>query len=177
MLCAHTLGTGILPMTPVAHVFGDIGVRAFFVLSGFLITTLLLRERARDGTISLRGFYLRRALRIFPAFYAYLAVLIVLRAAGTIAPSNSDLAFAGTYTMNFHAERAWQVGHLWSLSVEEQFYLAWPLTLIVLGTRRALILALAAIAVAPLVRMVTWVSWPALRELTDQMFPCVFDAL
>jgi peptidoglycan/LPS O-acetylase OafA/YrhL len=177
VLCAHTLGTGILPMTPVAHVFGDIGVRAFFVLSGFLITTLLVRERARHGTISLRGFYLRRALRIFPAFYAYLAVLILLRAAGIIAPSNSDLVFAGTYTMNFHAERAWQVGHLWSLSVEEQFYLAWPLTLILLGTRRALVLALAAIAVAPVVRMVTWADWPALRELTDQMFPCVFDAL
>jgi peptidoglycan/LPS O-acetylase OafA/YrhL len=177
VLCAHTLGTGILPMTPAAHVFGDIGVRAFFVLSGFLITTLLLRERARRGAISLRGFYLRRALRIFPAFYAYLAVLLVLRAAGTIAPSNSDLVFAGTYTMNFHAERAWQVGHLWSLSVEEQFYLAWPLTLIVLGTRRALVLALAAIAVAPVIRGATWVGWPALRELTDQMFPCVFDAL
>jgi peptidoglycan/LPS O-acetylase OafA/YrhL len=177
VLCAHAMGTGMLPMTPAAHVFGDIGVRAFFVLSGFLITTLLLRERARQGSISLRGFYLRRALRIFPAFYAYLAVLIVLRAAGYISPSNSDLAFAGTYTMNFHAERAWQVGHLWSLSVEEQFYLAWPLTLILVGTRRALAVALAAIALAPVVRMVTWVGFPALRELTDQMFPCVFDAL
>jgi peptidoglycan/LPS O-acetylase OafA/YrhL len=177
VLCAHALGTGILPMTAAAHVFADVGVRAFFVLSGFLITTLLLRERSRHGAISLRGFYLRRALRIFPAFYGYLAVLLVLRAAGYLTVSNTDLAFAGTYTMNFHAERAWHVGHLWSLSVEEQFYLVWPLTLFVLRTRRALVVALAAIAVAPVVRIATWVGWPHLRGLTDQMFPCVFDAL
>src|SRR6185295_707232 len=119
VLCAHTLGTGILPMTSRVHVFGDIGVRTFFVLSGFLITTLLLRERARFGAISLRGFYLRRALRIFPAFYTFLAVVIVLRAAGLATASDRDLVFAGTYTMNFHADRAWHVGHLWSLSVEE----------------------------------------------------------
>ena len=177
VLCAHALGTGILPMTSRAHVFGDIGVRSFFVLSGFLITTLLLRERARHGGISLRGFYLRRALRIFPAFYAFLAVVIALRAAGYIAVSDRDLAFAGTYTMNFHAERAWYVGHLWSLSVEEQFYLAWPLTLVVLGMRRALMVALVGIAVAPVFRLATWYGWPELRALTDQMFPCVFDAL
>jgi len=177
VLCAHALGTGILPMTGRTHVFADIGVRSFFVLSGFLITTLLLRERARHGGISLRGFYLRRALRIFPAFYTFLGVVIVLRAAGYITVSDRDLAFAGTYTMNFHAERAWYVGHLWSLSVEEQFYLAWPLTLIMLGTRGALVVALVGIAVAPGVRLATWYGWPELRALTDQMFPCVFDAL
>jgi peptidoglycan/LPS O-acetylase OafA/YrhL len=177
VLCAHSLGTGILPMSSAAHALADVGVRSFFVLSGFLITTLLLRERARHGAISLRGFYLRRALRIVPAFYTYLAVLIVLRAAGLVTASNGDLAFAGTYTMNFHAERAWHVGHLWSLSVEEQFYLAWPLTLIVLRTRSALVVAAAAIAIAPVVRLAAWAGWPALRGLTDQMFPCVFDAL
>jgi peptidoglycan/LPS O-acetylase OafA/YrhL len=177
VLCAHSLGTGILPMSTRAHVFADIGVRTFFVLSGFLITTLLLRERARSGAISIRGFYLRRALRIFPAFYTFLAVVVVLRAAGLADASDRDLVFAGTYTMNFHADRAWHVGHLWSLSVEEQFYLAWPLTLIALGTRRALFVAVAAIAVAPAVRLAIWYGWPELRALTDQMFPCVFDAL
>ena len=176
VLCAHALGNGVLPMFSMAHVFGDIGVRSFFVLSGFLITTLLLRERARGG-ISLRGFYLRRALRIFPAFYVYLLVVIALRAAGLVPVSDQDLAFAGSYTMNFHAERAWAVGHLWSLSVEEQFYLVWPLTLVALGVRRALLVALAAIAVAPLVRLVAWYGWPQVRDLTDQAFPCIFDSL
>jgi peptidoglycan/LPS O-acetylase OafA/YrhL len=177
VLFAHTLGTGALPMFAAAHPFADIGVRSFFVLSGFLITTLLLRERERSGRISLRGFYLRRALRIFPAFYAYLAVVIALRAAGGAIASDRDLAFAGGYAMNFHAERAWVVGHLWSLAVEEQFYLAWPLTLVVLGARRALGVALAAIALAPVVRVAVWYGCPELRDLTDQAFPCVFDAL
>jgi peptidoglycan/LPS O-acetylase OafA/YrhL len=177
VLCAHSLGTGMLPMTSGAHVLGDIGVRSFFVLSGFLITTLLLRERARCGAISLRGFYLRRALRIFPAFYAFLAVLVVLRAAGHSTASDRDLAFAATYTMNFHADRAWHVGHLWSLSVEEQFYLAWPVVLIAVAARRALLVAVAAIAVAPVVRVAVWYGWPELGALADQMFPCVCDAL
>jgi peptidoglycan/LPS O-acetylase OafA/YrhL len=176
VLCAHSFGTDILPMTPIAHVFADIGVRSFFLLSGFLITTLLLRERARDG-ISLRAFYLRRALRIFPALYVYLLVVLALRAAGLTTASDADLAFAGSYTMNFHAERAWSVGHLWSLSVEEQFYLAWPLALLVLRPRGALVVAIAAIAVAPLVRVTAWYGWPAVRALSDQAFPCVFDSL
>jgi peptidoglycan/LPS O-acetylase OafA/YrhL len=177
VLCAHAFGTGILPMTPAAHIFADVGVRSFFVLSGFLITTLLLRERARHGQISLRGFYLRRSLRIFPAFYTYLGVVLVLRAAGVVTASNADLGFAATYTMNFHAERAWSVGHLWSLAVEEQFYLLWPLALVLLGTRRALPVATAAILAAPVIRIAVWYGWPELRALTDQAFPCVFDTL
>ena len=177
VLCAHTLGTGSLPMGAEAHVLADLGVRSFFVLSGFLITTLLLRERARRGHISLRGFYLRRSLRIFPAFYAYLGVVVALRAIGWVTAGNADLAFAATYTMNFHADRAWSVGHLWSLAVEEQFYLLWPVTLVVLRTRGALVVALAAIAVAPVVRTVLWYRAPELQPLTDQAFPCVFDTL
>jgi len=177
VLCAHGLGTGFLPMSAQAHVLADIGVRSFFILSGFLITTLLLRERTRAGRISMRGFYLRRSLRIFPAFYAYLATVLVLRAIGWVTASNEDLAYAATYTMNFHAERAWSVGHLWSLAVEEQFYLLWPLALVLLGTRRALFIAIAALAIAPVARVIAWYGSPALRELTDQAFPFVFDAL
>src|SRR5438105_858055 len=101
VLFSHTLGTGVVPMLHHAHVFGSTGVRTFFVLSGFLITTLLVREHERHGRISLRGFYVRRAFRIFPAFYVYLAVIGVLVAAGAIVVSTRDLVFAGTYTMNF----------------------------------------------------------------------------
>ena len=77
VLCAHSLGTGILPMLSVAPVSGNLGVRSCFVPSGFLITTLPLREGARDRP-SLRAFYLgrtRRARRILPAFYVYPLVL------------------------------------------------------------------------------------------------------
>src|SRR4051794_34547069 len=78
VLLGHAFGTGILPRTKSAHLVAEIGVRTFFVISGFLITTLLVRERAKHGHISLGGFYKRRTLRIFPAFYAYLGFVGLL---------------------------------------------------------------------------------------------------
>jgi peptidoglycan/LPS O-acetylase OafA/YrhL len=177
VLAAHALGTKHLPYWPRSHMLGDAGVRTFFVISGFLITTLLLRERAKTGGISLAGFYVRRVFRIFPAFYTYLGVIAILVAIGWIAVPTRDLIFAATYTMNFHADRAWWVGHLWSLAVEEQFYLLWPAALVALGNRGALIFALVAIAIAPALRLGTLHYWPAQIGLIDQAFPFVFDAI
>jgi peptidoglycan/LPS O-acetylase OafA/YrhL len=177
VLVAHASGTGMIPMSPAAHLCGDLGVRIFFVISGFLITTLLMRERAKLGQISLGAFYLRRVFRIFPAFYAYLAVVVALACAGSIAANGRDVAFAATYTMNFHRQPAWSVGHLWSLAVEEQFYLVWPLAIVALGLARAYTFAIGAILVAPFVRVAVWYAAPQFRALTDEAFPCVFDAL
>lgn len=118
--------------------YGRLGVTVFFVISGFLITTLLLRERERRGSISLKGFYLRRAVRIFPAFLAFMAFIIVAHEMGWIQLNRYDLVSAFTYTVNYHPGRSWYIGHLWSLSVEEQFYLLWPLALVVLSRTRAL---------------------------------------
>ena len=177
VLCAHALGTGAASTRLLSHVCADLGVRAFFVLSGFLITTLLLHEDAERGKISLKIFYLRRALRLFPAVYVFLVVVAILRLLRVVNASGSDLLYASTYMMNFHAARAWSVGHLWSLAVEEQFYLAWPLTLLILGVRRTAIVAIAAIAAAPIIRVWAWYQWPEVRGLTDQAFPCVVDTL
>ncbi|HMG57991.1 MAG TPA: acyltransferase [Kofleriaceae bacterium] len=177
VLCAHATGTRNMPPMPRLAVFGDLGVRTFFVISGFLITTLLLAEYEKRGRISLKDFYIRRVYRIFPAFYVYLAVLLVVAALGWIALPTADVVFAATYTMNFHAERTWWLGHLWSLAVEEQFYLIWPLVLAVLRPRRALWFAIGGIAAAPALRVAAWVVWPEIRPLTDQAFPFVFDAL
>jgi peptidoglycan/LPS O-acetylase OafA/YrhL len=107
-------------------VYGTLGVRIFFVLSGFLITRLLLRERENSGTISLRDFYIRRAYRILPAALAYLLVIKVL-----FWPQVGwyDLAAAFFYIANMRTTGPWMMGHLWSLSIEEQFYLAWPFAL------------------------------------------------
>jgi len=178
VLCGHAIGTGVIPMnTRFAHLFGGVGVRAFFVLSGFLITTLLVRERRRSGRISLGGFYMRRVLRIFPAFYTYVGVTCLLAAAGVVTLRDGDLIAAATYTTNFHAERAWATGHLWSLAVEEQFYLVWPLLVVGLGLTRSWSFAVAAIVLAPVMRLALWYLAPEHRGLVDQAFPCVFDAL
>jgi peptidoglycan/LPS O-acetylase OafA/YrhL len=176
VLAGHACGTGALPRTPYAHVIAEAGVRCFFVISGFLITTLLVQERARAGGISLRGFYARRARRIFPAFYAFLAVVSLLALAGVVALAPADLAQAATYTMDFRCDRPWLLGHLWSLSVEEQFYLIWPLVVVV-AARRAPGIAIAALVIAPLARLAVWYGWLDARELVDVAFPCVFDAL
>jgi peptidoglycan/LPS O-acetylase OafA/YrhL len=104
----------------------------FFVLSGFLIVTLLLRERNRTGTISLRSFYARRTLRIFPIYYLVVfAVLAYYLVAKPDSPATRDyyavLPFLLTYTLNWAHVPAGNMGIMWSLATEEQFYLVWPL--------------------------------------------------
>ena len=124
---------------------GLIGVDVFFVLSGFLITTLLLEERAATGTISFGLFYQRRALRLFPALV--LCVLLVgafLRVIGLPLQSYPGHAAAAlTYTMDFVVAADPQTGggrlsHTWSLAVEEQFYILWPPVLLLLLRARSL---------------------------------------
>jgi peptidoglycan/LPS O-acetylase OafA/YrhL len=154
-------------------------VLVFFVISGFLITTLLMGECAKTGTISLKQFYLRRVLRIFPAFYVLILALWLATWLGWVELTGRDFAFAMTYTVNYYPDHPWQIGHLWSLSIEEQFYLLWPLALLVLRKRWALFLAIAAIFAAPLLRA-------AIREYTFHVnpgtplagmsiFPAMFD--
>jgi peptidoglycan/LPS O-acetylase OafA/YrhL len=166
-----------------AGTFGDLanlGVRWFFVISGFLITSLLLQEARERGTISLGRFYARRTLRIFPAFYAFLALLFVATRLGWVAPLGArSWAHALTYTMDYAPleVRAWSVGHLWSLAVEEQFYLVWPTLLVVLGARRGLVSAALVIVAVPLVRYATWRWAPAHAPDMKWQFHTVCDAL
>ncbi|HEY7376986.1 MAG TPA: acyltransferase [Polyangia bacterium] len=155
---------------------GTLGVRVFFVISGFLITTLLLEEVDRTGAISLRGFYMRRFFRIFPAFYALCLVLFALNAARLITLHHGDVLAAATYTMNYHHDRSWYVGHLWSLAVEEQFYLLWPALLVFVGIGRGHRMALAVLLIAPLLRIGLGV-FPAFRAGIGESFPTVADAL
>ncbi|HTS35036.1 MAG TPA: acyltransferase [Candidatus Solibacter sp.] len=103
--------------------FGALGVHVFFVLSGYLITSLLLREYERTSAISLRDFYIRRAYRIFPAAFVFLAVVTALYWQQI---RWYHAAAAVLYVANMDIWRPWIFGHLWSLSIEEQFYLLWP---------------------------------------------------
>lgn len=104
----------------------ELGVNIFFVLSGFLITTLLLQEEAAKSTVSLKDFYLRRFFRIFPVYYTLLAVYFILQLCGILHFSTNSWITSLTYTKYFNWHNDWETGHLWSLSVEEHFYLIWP---------------------------------------------------
>ena len=117
------------------HEAGYTGVAVFFVLSGYLITTLLLREENRNGSISLGQFYLRRALRLFPVLWLYLLVIVTLRLAGGLSEHPwSGLLSSFLYIRNITGS-GHETDHLWSLSLEEQFYLLWPLVLVCLPHR------------------------------------------
>jgi peptidoglycan/LPS O-acetylase OafA/YrhL len=117
---------------------GFLGVQVFFVISGFLITALLLEEHERNERISLGRFYVRRALRLFPALFAAVAVAVVY---ASFAPRNqlhdtAKEAIAAVFYWDnwFHGLRVGKdtiLLHTWSLSIEEQFYLVWPLVLLV----------------------------------------------
>ncbi len=106
--------------------YGSLGVFVFFVLSGYLITNLLLREHERTSSINLRMFYMRRAFRIFPAAFVFLAVVVALYWRQM---QWYHIAAAFFYVANMDLSRPWIFGHLWSLSIEEQFYLLWPFAL------------------------------------------------
>ncbi len=109
-------------------------MEVFFVISGFLITVLILRERERTGRLDIKAFYVRRILRIVPAYACLLLVVACLQAMGLARLAGSDWLAALTYTVNFLRHPAWEVGHAWSLSIEEHFYLAWPFVLAALPT-------------------------------------------
>ena len=130
------LGMTSDPFAP--HHVGKIGVRVFFVLSGFLITGLLLDEHERTGSIRLLRFAGRRALRIFPAYFAFLlfvAVSVALHLSHGV--SGRSLLLDAIYLANWNFHPGPLLGHLWSLGLEEQFYVLWPFALLRLGRRHA----------------------------------------
>ena len=121
---------------------GWVGVQLFFVLSGFLITDILLRMKEKFGAGDyFKKFYGRRFLRIFPLYYLYLLIIFIVTViviqydyrVTYMERTQDHLPYALTYIYNFfnassaYDGESWLIGHLWSLSVEEQFYLFWPL--------------------------------------------------
>jgi len=157
--------------------YAHLGVTVFFVISGFLITSLLISEQTATGGISLKLFYLRRALRILPASYIYLIVLSALCALGLITVPWVSMICAFTYTINYLPGHAWQVGHLWSLSVEEQFYLLWPFAFSALGRRKGIGASVAVMAFAIFARAGARVFLIGTGYRDLPMFPMVADSL
>ena len=132
------------------------GVDIFFVLSGFLITTLLMNEWAANGTVGFRAFYARRARRLVPALVVTIVGYLVVSVVTDHHVGQAALAglVAGTYTTNLigftsHPNLAGPLSHTWSLAAEEQFYLVWPVVLfLVFRGRRGPAICLLLIAIA-----------------------------
>ena len=133
-----------------------LSVTMFFVLSGFLITWLLLKEFEQTQSISIPSFYLRRTLRIFPAYYAFIVASILADRLLGDPWTSAQITAAMTYTVDYYnaflGHNATPAPHAWSLGVEEQFYLLWPLALLLLlryGRTAAAIAMASCIAIAP----------------------------
>jgi peptidoglycan/LPS O-acetylase OafA/YrhL len=112
---------------------GYVGVEVFFVISGYLITALLLHEQRRTGAISLRHFYVRRMLRLWPALLLFVVVVAPISALDHIGEPAADGTAALLYLTDFWANASEHFSlllHTWSLAVEEQFYLVWPAVLV-----------------------------------------------
>ena len=171
VLVAHLSGNQNFISSHALELYGKVGVRVFFILSGYLITHLLLKERQKTGTISLRGFYLRRMYRIIPASYVFMVIVI---AANWKALSWPNIVTALTFSSSYYHRGNWVLGHLWSLSVQEQFYLLWPLALLLFFRFRVPIL-LAVIASGPPMRILFWLLWG--RPVLDRSFPVFADCL
>ncbi len=159
--CLDGLRAIAVSMVIVSHFgfdgLGGLGVSIFFVLSGFLITTLLLRELDATGSVSLRAFFARRSLRIFPAYYTFLAFSAAIdfhsgdtRIQPVIMPA---LFYYLNYYHALNGHSTASIAHAWSLAIEEQFYLIWPAVFLLVARRRRewlprlLILAICTVAV------------------------------
>lgn len=161
-----------------------LGVRIFFVLSGYLITQLLLKETARNGKVDLLAFYGRRARRILPAYYTYLIVLYVIYQTIELASPLHAWIAAGSFTWNYAvvwshwgSVNLWDLGHVWSLAMEAQFYLLWPLILVMLRPRAALFVAIVLVLTAPVVRVGSYFLFPEQRGFLGMMLHTGADGL
>lgn len=160
---------------------GTVGVRFFLLLSGFLITRTLARNVSacrEDNWLLLKSFYGRRALRIWPLYYLLLLALVVV---GSLA---ADKAFIhAAFLTNFYAawlnswDVPWFLAHVWTLAVQEQYYLVWPLLFIVLSQRSTRLLLAAMVALSLIFRVAMWNAGLADHVAIFSLPPASFDAL
>jgi peptidoglycan/LPS O-acetylase OafA/YrhL len=137
VVVGHYLEFRVPNPSPYFAAYDKLGVLLFFVLSGFLITGLLQRERSVNGTIDFRSFYIRRVLRLAPALLLFLAAVTVLMRLGWITDvPRKEILECLFYARNLFG-RSLSLGHIWSLSLEEQFYLIWPLAFSLLPLKRS----------------------------------------
>ena len=135
--------------------FGGLGVQIFFVLSGFLITTLLIREKQRNGKINIKAFFIRRSLRIFPVLYLYLSILFIINYYLNLKLNICYFLGPALYIQNFAPfGSVWLIGHTWSLGVEEQFYLIWPF--LFLKLKRSIYVVTIILLIIPIITVLSY---------------------
>lgn len=155
-----------------------LGVNIFFVLSGFIITELLLKEKAQTGEINLKGFFFRRVFRIIPAFYFYLSFVVILACMGDLSLTFKELLNSALFLRDYiPGANSWGVTHSWSLGVEEKFYLFYPWIIKKFDRKQALQFTLIIIAFSPLLRILTHFSFPENRPDHRFMFHNNMDLL
>ncbi len=145
----------LLRFTTHLPYLGNFGVKVFFVISGFLITSILAAEFEKTETINLKRFYFRRTLRIFPAYYFYIFVIFLTKMAGVYPIPLTDFISSLTYTSNYFPTDSLELGHSWSLAVEEQFYLIYPGLFFLLGLKKIKRVLIFVVLLAPLIRLLT----------------------
>ncbi len=188
VLWGHLCGTGNFPIQETdTFNLANLGVRMFFVISGFLITGILINELNKTSSINLKKFYFRRTLRIFPPYYFFLFTIGIIGLWGGLSVSLHDWLSSVLYISNFTPIKTWELGHTWSLAVEEQFYLIMPFLLFAIRKKNVLIVLCLVILIAPLVRFATilfasdidarWVAFGFQANADSLAFGCVLALL
>lgn len=172
VLTSHTLhstskGLGVFYVEAEGH----LSMAVFFCISGYLITGQLLRSEAATGSIDLRAYFTRRFFRIIPPYYLF---ILTTTALGLVSWRGALASATFSYS---HWNATWCYAHLWSLVVEEQFYLLWPLLLVIFGKRRAVKIGLVLIALAPLFRVAQYELTTNWRWMVDRALHTRIDAL
>lgn len=165
------------PYARMMYHFGPFGVKVFFVISGFLITTLLLNEERKTGSVSIKMFYIRRAFRIWPVAYTFILVVAILSWRHWIYIPPHNLLYAATFTMNHVQQGSWFTGHFWSLAIEEQFYLVWPLVFLFTARRGRLISCVLIMFLAPLLRTLSYMYEPRIFAAMQESLLFMGDAI
>jgi peptidoglycan/LPS O-acetylase OafA/YrhL len=173
VLFAH-LADGVTPWSR----YGAFGVESFFVLSGFLITWLLCVEEDKRAVISLPSFYARRALRILPPAFLYIAVASLLALVGLADIAHNEPLYCVFFVRNLMHNGGLQLGHFWSLAIEEQFYLFWPVGFLLLRSdRRRLIFGMALFVAEPFWQHLVYRLAGGATNVNSWRFDLRYDAL
>lgn len=178
VIYSHLSFANAIPKAIRATSLGLDGVLIFFVISGYLITSQLVIERNSTGTIRLGYFWRRRALRLLPASFLMIFVTWLIGYLGYLRVDRTLLLHALSYTMDYYRSPfANALEHLWSLSVEEQFYLLWPFAVLLAACRGSRALCGCVILACPCIRLWGWYLGGIEHDLVFRRFDMVADSL